>query len=164
MTLRSATSLRPPKPEPRAVAVSADGVRVPVASARLAALARDVLRALKVRRAMVSVTFLGARAMATLNRRHLGHTGATDVITFALGASPDGAVIGDIYICPDVARRQAAEHGVGVREEVARLVVHGLLHTCGWEHPEDAGRMTSPMWRRQEQLLQRFWITPSRRS
>jgi len=164
MTRRAVASLRPPKPEPVAIAVSTDGLRVPVASASVAELARGVLRALKVRRAMVSVTFLGTRAMASLNRRHLGHTGATDVITFALGASPDGAVIGDIYICPEVARRQAAEHGVGVREEVARLVVHGLLHTCGWEHPEDDGRMTSPMWRRQEQLLQRFWITPSRRS
>jgi probable rRNA maturation factor len=164
MTRRSVAIPRPPKPDPVAIAVSADGLRVPVASARVAELARDVLRALKVRRAMVSVTFLGTRAMASLNRRHLGHAGATDVITFALGESPDGAVIGDIYICPEVARRQAAEHGVGVREEVARLVVHGLLHTCGWEHPEDAGRMTSPMWRRQEQLLHRFWITPSRRS
>lgn len=162
--MTSASAMRAPKVEPLAVAVSADGVRVPVSAARLTALSRDVLRALKVRRALVSVTFLSTRAMASLNRRHLGHAGATDVITFALGESPDGAVIGDVYICPDVARKQAVEHGVGIREEVARLVVHGLLHTCGWEHPEDAGRMTSPMWRRQEHLLHRFWITPSRRT
>jgi probable rRNA maturation factor len=97
--------------------------------------------------------------MATLNRKHLGHRGPTDVITFALGADPGGAVLGDIYICPDVARQQAKSHGVGIREELARLVVHGTLHACGWEHPEDDARMTSPMWRRQEQLMTRFWTS-----
>jgi probable rRNA maturation factor len=147
---------------PRAVSVQADGVRVPVAADRLVELARRVLGALKVPRALISVTFVSARSSATLNRQHLGHRGPTDVITFALGADPSGTVIADIYICPDVARRQAKEFGVGVREETARLVVHGLLHACGWEHPEGEERTTSPMWRRQEQLLHRFWITPSR--
>jgi probable rRNA maturation factor len=159
--VRAATA-RAPRAEPRAVAVEADGVRLPVAASRLADLSRQVLKACKVPRAMLSITCVDTRTMATLNRRHLGHRGPTDVITFALGAAPDGAVIGDIYICPDVARLQAREHGVGVREELARLVVHATLHACGWEHPEDEGRMTSPMWRRQEQLLQRFWITPAR--
>ncbi|MDQ8162076.1 MAG: rRNA maturation RNase YbeY [Gemmatimonadota bacterium] len=148
----------------RAVSVQADRVRVPVAAERLAALSRSVLRALKVPRAMLSITFVSTRASATLNRRHLGHRGPTDVITFALGADPSGAVLADIYICPDVARAQAKEFGVGVREEIARLVVHGTLHACGFEHPEGEGRLTSPMWRRQEQLLTRFWITPSRRA
>jgi len=152
-----------PRPEPLAVAVECVGVRIPVASERLATLSRQVLKAGKVARAMLSITFVTSRAMATLNRRHLGHTGPTDVITFALGNGPDGTVIGDIYICPDVARRQAAEHGVGIREEIARLVVHGTLHASGWEHPEDDGRTTSPMWRRQEKLIERFWMPPSPR-
>ena len=147
---------------PRAVSVQSDGVRVPVSTDRLIELSHRVLGALKVPRALISVTFVSARTSGALNRRHLGHRGPTDVITFALGADPAGTVIADIYICPDVARRQAKEFGVGVREEIARLVVHGMLHACGWEHPEGEERTTSPMWRRQEQLLQRFWITPSR--
>ncbi|BAH38755.1 hypothetical protein GAU_1713 [Gemmatimonas aurantiaca T-27] len=162
---RTVRTVRPsvPKTDPRAVAVECDGVRIPVAAARLAELSRQVLRAGKVARAMLSITFVTSRAMATLNRQHLGHTGPTDVITFALGNAPDGTVIGDIYICPDVARRQAREHGVGIREELARLVVHGTLHASGWEHPEDDSRTTSPMWRRQEQLIERFWMPPSPR-
>jgi probable rRNA maturation factor len=120
------------------------------------------LRAMRVPRAMLSITFVSARASAALNRKHLGHQGPTDVITFALGTDPGGVVIADIYICPDVARVQAGEHGVGVREELARLVVHGTLHACGLEHPEDDARTTSPMWRRQERLLKRLWMTPSR--
>jgi probable rRNA maturation factor len=132
-----------------------------VATARLTELARSVLAAEKVKNAMLSIALVSAREMAALNRKHLGHRGPTDVITFALGADPGGAVIGDIYICPDVAREQARAHGVGVREELARLVVHGVLHACGHEHP-DEDRTSSPMWRRQEALLSRLWRTPSR--
>lgn len=139
-----------------AVDVALDGVRTPVATARLAELARRVLVAEDVPRAMISITLVSSRTMAGLNRRHLGHKGATDVITFALGADGSGALIADIYICPDVARRQAAEWGVGVREELARLVVHGMLHACGWEHPTDAEREGSAMWKRQELLLRRW--------
>lgn len=148
----------------RAVAVQADGVRSPVATERLAELARAVLTALKVRNAMLSVTLVNERTIARLNRAHLGHRGATDVITFALGADPSGVIVADIYVCVPVARLQAAAHRVGVREEVARLVIHGTLHACGWEHPEDEERTTSAMWKRQERLLERFWITPARRA
>ena len=142
----------------RSVIVSASGVRMPVAAARLAALATEVLRAERVALAEVSVTCLPPRRMARLNREHLGHQGPTDVITFALGRRADGVLEADVYLCPAVARDQATAHGVGVREEMARLVVHAMLHACGWDHPVDAGRTTSPMWRRQERYLRRFWI------
>lgn len=151
----------PPRPEPLVVAVASEVGRLPVARERLARLAREVLRAERVSRAMLSITCLAPAAMARLNRRHLGHRGPTDVITFALGRDPRGTVIGDIYVCPAVARAQAREHGVGVREELARLVVHGTLHACGRAHPE-TDRTASPMWRRQELLLERLWRSPAR--
>ena len=110
---------------------------------------------------MLSITLVDARTMAKLNRTHLGHRGPTDVITFALGDDVAAGVVADIYICPEVAREQARRHGVGVREETARLVVHGVLHACGWDHPTDESRTTSPMWRKQEALLRRHWTRPS---
>ena len=67
-----------------------------------------------------------------------------------------GGLVGDVYIAPAVARANAIEWGVGVREEVARLVVHGILHVVGYDHPEGAERVESPMWRRQEGLLRRL--------
>ena len=146
----------------RAVSVQCDGVRSPVATEKLAELARRTLAAQRVPRAMLSITLVSERTMAQLNKKHLGHRGPTDVITFTLASQPGEAVLADIYICPDVAREQAQAHRVGVREELARLVVHGTLHASGLEHPVDAGRTSSPMWRRQEQLLERFWITPAR--
>ena len=50
-----------------------------------------------------------------------------------------------------------------VREEVARLVVHGILHVLGYDHPEDETRETSDMWRRQERLLRRLVTTSGTR-
>ena len=136
------------------VHVASDDVRIPLARERVADVARVVLRAEKVRNAMLSIAFLDAREMAALNRRHLSKRGPTDVIAFGFAPPNEaGPVIGDIYICPEVARENAATHGVGVREEIARLVVHGTLHVLGHDHPEDDSRVSSPMWRRQERLL-----------
>ena len=148
------------------VDVAADGVRLAVARERLAQLARDVLRAEQVRRAMLSVAFVSDRAIAALNARHLGRRGPTDVIAFSFApfgveASRDG-LVGDIYIAPGVARRNARRAGVGVRDELARLVVHGTLHALGWDHPDSDARLASPMWRRQEQLLLRHWTSNNR--
>ena len=139
-----------------AVHVSADGVRLPLARARVSAIARRVLASEGVGEAMVSITFLRTRAMAALNRRHLGHRGATDVISFGFsGSGRRGPVVADIYIAPEVARANAKRHAAGVREELARLVVHGVLHVLGYDHADDASRVASPMWRRQEQLVAR---------
>ncbi|HKG94085.1 MAG TPA: rRNA maturation RNase YbeY, partial [Gemmatimonadaceae bacterium] len=118
---------------------------------------RRVLRAERVRQAMLSIALVSRREIARLNRAHLGHAGPTDVISFAHRATADGGpVVGDVYIAPEVARENARAHRVGVREEVARLVVHGVLHVLGYEHPERDGRTASAMWRRQERYVSRF--------
>ena len=138
------------------VHVAAEGVRVPLSRQRAASVARSVLAAERVRDALLSIAFVDERAIARLNARHLGHRGPTDVIAFGFArAGTAGPVIGDIYIAPAVARKNARALGVGVREELARLVVHGTLHVIGHDHPEGDARLASPMWRRQERLLAR---------
>ena len=105
---------------------------------------------------MLSITFVGRAAMSELNRRYLGHRGPTDVISFGLGRhGGKGPVVGDIYICPEIARANAKRQGVSSQEELLRLVVHGTLHTLGYDHPEGATRTESKMWRRQERILAR---------
>lgn len=133
-----------------AVSVSTDGVRIPLARTRVVSIARAALRAERVRDAMLSIAFVTNSAIARLNRTYLGHAGATDVISFAFG----DPLVGDIYISPDVARRNARRYAIGVREELTRLVIHGVLHVTGHDHPADA-RSASPMWRRQERLVRR---------
>lgn len=138
------------------VAVAAEGTRAAIGRDAAATLARQVLRAEGVRAAMLSITFVDEATMARLNWRHLRHRGPTDVITFAMEPVPGAPVTGDVYICPAVARAHAGAHGVGVREETARLVVHGVLHVLGHEHPEDDTRVDSPMWAKQERYVRRF--------
>ena len=138
-----------------AVAVTAERVRSPVPAARIEAVARAVLRSEKVAHAMLSITLVSNRRIAALNARHLRHSGPTDVISFAFRPVPGGAIVGDIYVAPGVARANARAARVGVREEVVRLVVHGVLHVLGHDHPEHGSRDQSPMWRRQEALVAR---------
>lgn len=138
----------------RIVDVATESVRIPVARTRVAQVADRVLRAEGVRDAALSVTFVSDRRIAALNWQHLRHRGPTDVISFGFERAWKGAPLtGDIYIAPDVARRNASAAARGVREELLRLVVHGVLHVVGHDHPEGEARYESPMWRRQEALL-----------
>lgn len=102
--------------------------------------------------AMISISFVGRERMRALHRRWKGTRSPTDVLAFVL-SSPDGGLLGDIYVCPWQAVRQARGLGVPFRQELTRLVIHGVLHVLGYDHPEHAGRMESPMWRRQERYL-----------
>jgi probable rRNA maturation factor len=138
-----------------AVAVAVAGVRAGVPARELARVVRAVLRAEAVRNAMISVALVSAERMAVLNRRHLKQRGPTDVIAFGLARSNRGPVVGDVYVSPEVARANASRLGVSGREEVVRLVVHGVLHVLGWDHPESDSRVRSAMWRRQEELVRR---------
>jgi probable rRNA maturation factor len=105
------------------------------------------------RAASISVTFLGRDAMRRLNATHLGHDWATDVLAFTLSA-PATEVVGDVYVCPWVAGREAKARGISLREELIRLLVHGTLHVLGRDHPEGPDRTRSAMWRRQERYVE----------
>lgn len=140
----------------RVVDVAIERGRVPVSRARVRRAADHVLRSEGVRDALLSIAFVSDRTIARLNRQHLGHRGPTDVLSFGFAPAGRGsAVVGDVYIAPGVARRQAAAHGAAIREELLRLVVHGVLHVLGHDHPEGEDRYRSAMWRRQERLVRR---------
>lgn len=100
----------------------------------------------------MSVSFVGPRRMRRLNGAWKGRDRPTDVLAFALTA-PGRDPIGDIYVCPAVARDQARSLGIPVREELVRLVIHGTLHVLGYDHPAGPGRAHSVMWRKQERYL-----------
>ncbi|HEX2155046.1 MAG TPA: rRNA maturation RNase YbeY [Acidimicrobiia bacterium] len=102
----------------------------------------------------VSVILVGEEEMAGYNRRFLNRSGATDVISLpiedAVPGRPPGSVVGgpppmlgDVILAPSYIRRQASELEVDFHDEMALMVVHGLLHLLGYQHDsdEDANRM-----------------------
>jgi probable rRNA maturation factor len=136
----------------RASEVVVQGRRLPLSRALVRRVVVAVLKAER-RQALISVTFVGRESMRRLNAVHKGHDRPTDVLSFPLTAPAD-QVVGDVYICPWVARREAKAHGIPLREELIRLVVHGTLHALGHDHPEGAARTRSRMWRRQERYVE----------
>ena len=83
------------------------------------------------------IHFIGAKRMARINESHLNHEGATDVITFDYNEpatrSKQRVLNGEIFICVEVAVKQAREFKVTWQSEVVRYIVHGLLHLCGYD-------------------------------
>jgi probable rRNA maturation factor len=130
------------------------GRRLPLSRALVKRVVQAVLRSER-REALISVTFLGRDSMRRLNAEHTGHNYPTDVLTFSL-TDPGGQWVGDVYICPWVARREARARAIPLREELIRLVIHGTLHALGRDHPEGAARTRSAMWRRQERYVEAF--------
>ena len=102
-----------------------------------------------------SITLLGDQEMEKLNTRYLGRNVTTDVLAFSMGT--DELALGDVYVCVDQASRQAKEHEIPLDEELVRLVVHGVLHVLGHDHPEDSDRFTSPMFKLQERLVRQVF-------
>jgi probable rRNA maturation factor len=94
-----------------------------------------------------TVAFVSDRAMRELSWRWRGKRGTTDVLSFP--AEQDeferaaGASLGDVVISLEQAGRQAAEHGLDFEGEVAQLILHGLLHLCGYDHERDDGEMNA---------------------
>jgi len=153
---------------------------VTVDIARWQQLALDVLVDEGVRGlAELAVLFVNEREMAELNDSYMGKPGPTDVLAFPIDAAeaeivqhgqppsrgpdrapPDPAdmplLLGDVVVCPAVAARQAPEHAGTVDDEIALLVVHGVLHVLGHDHADDAER-TAMQARERELLEQHHW-------
>jgi probable rRNA maturation factor len=134
--------------------VCVSGRRPALGVATVRRAVQGVLRAER-READISITFLGAGSMRRLNDEYLGHDRPTDVISFGL-TGPDGRLAGDVYVCRAIAARNARRHGVPLRQELVRLVIHGTLHALGYDHPDGDHRTRSPMWQRQERYVRRF--------
>lgn len=150
----------------------------PVDTVRWARLATSVLGAQGIRGdAELSMLFVDETAMADLNKRFVGMHGPTDVLAFPIdeepaegGRSPDSGgtgpgsspsepgdlpmMLGDVVICPTVAGRNAPDHAGTYDDELALLVVHGILHLLGMDHVDDEEARV--MEQREQELLDRF--------
>lgn len=106
-------------------------------------LAESTLHRLGVDRAEVGVLVTDDPTVRTLNRHFRGKDVPTDVLSFPAGfAQPEGPpYLGDVAISLDTARRQAEASAVTIDRELATLLLHAIVHLCGWDHETDDGEM-----------------------
>lgn len=96
----------------------------------------------------LAIALVDETRMAELNVEHMGKAGPTDVLSFPIeDFSGDGAVavddgppllLGDVVICPSVVSANSQRAGVAFEDELALMVVHGILHLLGRDHVVDA--------------------------
>lgn len=103
------------------------------------------------RDAELSVLLVGERRMRRLNRDYRRSDSDTDVLAFPTDAQPGSDVLGDVVISIDRACRCSRFLGVTLEEELARYLVHGILHLRG--HDDSTRARKERMWRKQEEIL-----------
>lgn len=112
----------------------------------------------------LSINFVDESAIAALNQQFLHHEGPTDVLAFPIDDEPGPAgmprLLGDVVICPTVAERNAAGHAGAYADEIALLLVHGVLHLSGMDHADDDERVA--MQARERELLVAYHGLPER--
>jgi len=93
----------------------------------------------------VTIVFVGDAAIRKLNQQFRGQNYPTDVLSFPTEPetfeSEDESKLGEVVISLDRARTQARENGLSFPHEVQQLILHGLLHLCGYDHESDHGEM-----------------------
>lgn len=94
----------------------------------------------------VVAAFVSDKKMRELNNAFRGKNATTDVLSFPFEADEFDAEknnLGDIIISAEQAERQAEENNLDFETEVKQLILHGILHLCGFDHEADAGEMNA---------------------
>ena len=119
--------------------------KFPLPSARWKKFTAKAMSVLPANQADVTVVFVSDRAMAELNWQWRRKRGTTDVLSFPADQEQfekgESTNLGDIVISARQAARQARENGLTFNNEIEQLILHGLLHLCGYDHATDKGEM-----------------------
>jgi probable rRNA maturation factor len=103
-----------------------------------------------------TIVFASDDAVRKLNRNFRGKNSATDVLSFPAEAEPfeveTESHLGDIVISVERAAAQAKANGLSFSGEVEQLILHGLLHLCGYDHESDNGQMNRLELKLRQQL------------
>jgi rRNA maturation RNase YbeY len=133
--------------------------RVAIDQARLDRLARAILSDVAETSAELGILFVGDQRMRGLNRRYRGQDRTTDVLAFAMreASTPHASrltprPLGDVVVSIPTAQRQARQRGRSLDEELTVLLVHGILHLCGYDH-ERSEKEARRMHRREGMIL-----------
>lgn len=133
----------------QALAGIADEQTLPVDTDHLQRIANRALAGLGIS-AELSIALVDAPRVAALNTQYYGGTGPTDVLSFPMDG-PSGSLLGDVVLCPEYAIKQAKGMGVSLDDELAHLLVHGIVHLTGRDHATPADEVA--MARDERRLL-----------
>jgi len=100
--------------------------------------AEKVLSAIGNSGSSATIAFVSDRNIRKLNQQFRGVDKPTDVLSFP-NDEPDN--LGDVAISVETAAKQAKENGLSLNDEIAQLILHGLLHLSGYDHETDNGEM-----------------------
>ena len=100
--------------------------------------ADKALHAIGKSESSATIAFVSDKRIRELNRQFRGVDKATDVLSFP---AEEKVNLGDIAVSVDTAAMQAKDNGLTLEGEVAQLILHGLLHLCGYDHETDNGEM-----------------------
>lgn len=102
-------------------------------------LGKNILDQIGHEGSSATIAFVSDRKSRELNRMFRGIDKPTDVLSFPSGDS--GSELGDIAVSIETAKIQARQNGLSLDREIAQLILHGLLHLCGYDHETDNGEM-----------------------
>lgn len=109
-------------------------VNVPeLKTSELKKLVQYILSDHAVQNTDINIIFVDENFIIDLNQRFFYKKYATDVISFPLSEPHDSRLEGEVYVCVDVAREQAIEYRVSLKNELLRLTIHGILHLLHYD-------------------------------
>lgn len=99
---------------------------------RLRIFIKNLIGTEKKKLTNLNYIFCSDKALLEINRKYLAHDFYTDIITFDLSSSPN-EILADVYISVDRVKENATRLKLSFREELHRVMFHGVLHLCGYE-------------------------------
>lgn len=110
------------------------------------------------RRGLVSVDFVGAKSMRSLNEQWRGLDRPTDIISLQYVSLAKEQLMGEIIVCPFIVRNQARKLHIRFEDELAHVIVHGTLHVCGQNH-DGEGKRAEKFREKEDGALKRSGFT-----
>lgn len=117
------------------------GIEIPLTNADFEVILETVQTGEKVTFGFIEIVYVDEKTIIEVNKEHLGRGYVTDVITFTYEDSDDEElnaldgtdIDGTIYMCAQRIAEQAEEFGTDQAQEFKRIIIHGLLHLCGFD-------------------------------
>lgn len=124
--------------------------KVKVAEDGLKKVVEETLKTAAVQDAEISIAIVSDKEIKELNKKYRGKNKVTDVLSFGYRANP---LIGEIIICLPQVKRQAKENNANWKNELIFMLIHGVLHLCGYDH-EKSEKEARKMERIQDQICE----------